>query len=259
MAIIQNYNILDIIFVSILTLSTLIGLIRGSVREVLSLVSLALAIYSAFAFADFVSTTYVAKIFDNEKVSYIVSFALILIATIFLVTLVNLFISQLLRASGLSFINRLLGLVFGFLRGAVICCVIVLVLSLIPGLHHQAWWQNASLRPIFQNLTAVTLQYVPAKVRTQLELTKNTVQQVATQIIPTSSSPTEQTPNNSDKQPLRIAEKQLLQSTNDTLQQQSGQQNSTANPEKKTKTPTQDNKATPSNPHRLILQSYQEN
>lgn len=161
MEFLQSVGILDLIFISIIVISILVGLIRGAVREVLSLVGLAAAIYLAFRFADEISKAYISQFFEQPRISYLVAFILIIIITIFVIALVNLLISQLLKASGLSFVNRFFGLIFGALRGAVICVIIVMVIRFIPGATQENWWKDSALAPFFATIAGRSFDYLP--------------------------------------------------------------------------------------------------
>lgn len=176
MEFLQSVGLLDIVFIAILSISILIGLIRGAIREVLSLVGLAAALYLAFKFSDMVSKNYVSQFFEQPKISYIISFILIIVAAIFTIALINLFISQLLKASGLSFINRLLGLVFGALRGAIICSIIVLVIGFIPGATEENWWKESTLAPFFRNIAKRSFDYMPKEVIDYVDSTKKNIE-----------------------------------------------------------------------------------
>lgn len=164
MEFIQTVGVLDIIFIGILVISIVVGLIRGAIREILSLVGLFLSVYLAFKFSDFLAKNYVSRIFESEHISYITSFILIVVGTIFAIALVNLLISQLLKASGLSWFDRLLGLVFGLLRGAVICVIIVTVLGLLPSVTKSNWWLQSSLAPIFKEVASFGVEYMPESI-----------------------------------------------------------------------------------------------
>lgn len=183
MEILEVIGILDILFIAILIISILVGLIRGAVREVLSLVGLAAAIYLAFSFSEMVSKEYLSKFFESPKVSYIVSFILIIVASIFIIALINLFFSQLLRASGLSFVNRFFGMVFGLIRGVLICSIITLILNFIPGLTNSSWYEASSTAPVFRSIANQALAYLPKEINDYLDSTKQTVSNVAGSVI----------------------------------------------------------------------------
>ncbi|PIE47978.1 MAG: hypothetical protein CSA42_01015 [Gammaproteobacteria bacterium] len=183
MDLLQTFGLLDILFIVILAISIIVGLIRGAIREILSLVGLGLAVYLAFNFSEMLSKNYVSQLFEQPRVSYIVTFILIIVITIFAVALINLLISQLLKASGLSAFNRFLGMLFGILRGAVICCIITLMLSLIPGVKNNDWWKASVGIPIFQQISDITKQYIPKNILDSLNSTGESISQVANNAI----------------------------------------------------------------------------
>lgn len=201
----QNIGILDLVFFVVLGISVALGLVRGAVREVLSLVGLAASVYFAFNFADDFSKDYVSKFIEDPSVSYIVTFVLIIVVTLFAVTLINLFARQLLKASGLSLLNRVAGGVFGILRGAIICSILVMILGFIPGVTSKSWWQSSSLAPFFTRLTKTTFQYLPNEVSNYIGATKDRVNKAAGELaIPDLQTPetpqAPQTPENAQPQ-----------------------------------------------------------
>ncbi len=200
MDLLQTIGLLDIIFIAILVISIIIGLIRGAVREVLSLVGLGLAIYLAFNFSEILSKNYVSQLFEQPRVSYIVTFILIIVITIFAVALINLLISQLLKASGLSAFNRFLGMLFGILRATVICCIITLLLSLIPDVKNNSWWKASVGVPIFQKVSDAAKQYIPKNILDSLNSTGESISQAAGNTINNAVRPN----NNKQQQQQRL-------------------------------------------------------
>lgn len=216
MDILETVGILDLIFIVILAISVLLGLIRGMIREVLSLVGLAASIYLAFTFADSLSKNYVSQFLENPRISYIVTFVLIIVATLFFVTLINLLFSQLLKASGLSFLNRFFGALFGLLRGGIICSLLVMVIGFVPGIASKPWWQASTLAPIFTNLTKTTFKYLPQEISDYFESAKDSVGNAASQMIPTPAGGA-QAPANSAAPTNRTAAPQLRPNSSSTI------------------------------------------
>lgn len=191
----QHIGLLDIIFIAILVISTLIGLIRGAIREILALVGLVIAIYLAFSFSDTVAKNYVATFFEAPKISYIISFILIIVVSLFGIALVNLFFSQLLRASGLSFVNRFLGMLFGVVRGVLIASIIALVLNFIPGLVNKNWYTDSAMAPVFRSIANQALAYLPREINDYLDSTKQKVSEVTDTVVGSAlRPPAESTP-----------------------------------------------------------------
>lgn len=211
MGFLETVGLLDAIFIGILVISVIVGLIRGGVREILSLVGLALAIYCALTFSEALSNQYVSQFFEQPRVSYIITFALIIIGVLFSVALVNLLISQLLKASGLSFLNRFFGMLFGIVRGALICCIVVFVLGFIPGVAEKNWWKVSTTVPIFKVITKELLTYLPKEIADYFEASKDEVGKLTERLAPTAEGgdATEATSNTSGTatRPDPLAEK----------------------------------------------------
>ncbi len=183
MELLQSIGFLDIIFVTILVISAVIGLIRGAVREVMSLVGLVAAVYFAFKFSDTLSKSYVSKVFEDPQVSYIVAFVLIIILTLFAIAIISSLANKLLSASGLSFVNRFLGLLFGLVRGSIINTILVLIIGFIPGVSNEGWWKQSKLAPIFRNLAQQASGQLPKDLSTYLDSGKKTLNAVGETVL----------------------------------------------------------------------------
>lgn len=131
----------DILLAVIVTASVIVGLWRGLVFEVLSLLG-------------YVAAFIAAQVFGNEVAAVLpfgpVGSALnhgVGIAATFLLALVlwglmARFIRALIRATPLSAIDRLLGAVFGVLRAAVILLIVTTVVLMTPAGRSPAWQKS---------------------------------------------------------------------------------------------------------------------
>ncbi len=128
----------DYVIVGIIAISALIGIARGFVREVLSLAIWGVAVILAVAFSDDVAAS-LPKRLDDDSLRYITAFALVFVGTLVAGALAQWIISRLVQTTGLSGTDRLLGLLFGGLRGAVVC--IVAVIALRPFANEEPWWR----------------------------------------------------------------------------------------------------------------------
>ncbi|MCX7116577.1 MAG: CvpA family protein [Legionellales bacterium] len=120
---------IDYIIIAVIALSVLTGLFRGFIKELIALCIWILAIWLAMTYSttvDFWLQSYI----QDKTVRVIVSFVSILLATILVGGLFNALLSFILRRSGLSGTDRLLGMGFGFVRGVFIVALLMLVINM---------------------------------------------------------------------------------------------------------------------------------
>ena len=163
----ENMNYLDIVLGGIVVLSALIGLARGLVKEVLSLIAWAVAIYVAWRFAETVANDHIRKFIDDALISYLAAFGILFLVTLFVVGLLNMIIAQILTSTGLSGFDRFLGMLFGLARGLVIGALVVFVIGLTP-LTKESWWLTSRLAPGFESVGAWGWERLPPNVREML-------------------------------------------------------------------------------------------
>ncbi len=137
-------NAVDIAIISVTGISCLFGLWRGFIKEVLSLVSWVAALVLARMYSETVSEL-MSGVISNEGARYVTAFVLIFVAVMLIGTLITSLFTKLLSATGLSFVNRLFGGVFGIARGAVIVLVILFITNVFVS--ETALWQESQLIP----------------------------------------------------------------------------------------------------------------
>ena len=140
---------IDYIILGIIGVSTIISLIRGFVREAMSLVVWVLAFWVAWTF--FRELAVELEMFSVPSVRLGVAFAILFLATLIIGALINYLVGQLVDKTGLSGTDRLIGMLFGAARGALLVAVLVLLAGLTP-FPEDPWWQESQLVGYFQEL-----------------------------------------------------------------------------------------------------------
>lgn len=140
---------LDWALLAVLLLSALVGLWRGLVYEVLSLAVWVAAFWLAQAYAEPVGVWLPVDGF-SPPLRVAMGFAVVFLAAAFAGGLLAWTIKKLVESVGLRPVDRVLGGVFGLLRGGVILLGLTLVVNMTP-LQSQPRWQQS---PVATQLSA---------------------------------------------------------------------------------------------------------
>ena len=140
------FNWVDWVVVALVGLSTLVSLWRGFAREALSLAGWVAAFVIANLFSVQMAAL-LAGVIDNVTGRYLAGFAILFIPTLLVTGVVNLLVRQLIRATGLGTLDRLLGTVFGLARGLIVVLVVVFVVRQLAPPEEQTWLFESQLVP----------------------------------------------------------------------------------------------------------------
>ena len=138
-------NAADALIVLIVLGSTLIGLLRGFVREAVSLVSWILAIWSAWKFGPLVEP-HLGGLLADPSVAPWIGRLVILVLVLLVGWVVGMLLSYFTRSLGLGAMDRVLGLLFGILRGVVLVGLMIIGSELLH-LNQEEWWSRSKLIP----------------------------------------------------------------------------------------------------------------
>ena len=156
----------DWIVLAVIGLSSMLGMWRGLVSELLALLAWIAAFFAARTWggvlADFLSGW--LKDPSSRQIAGLVS---VFVATLLLFAVARFVVSRLLRAVGLGLVDRFLGTLFGILRGLLVVLAIVLICGMTE-LPRQEWWREAFLAPPLETAVVATKPWLPLQVAQRL-------------------------------------------------------------------------------------------
>ena len=135
----------DALILLILLGSTAIGLLRGFVREAVSLAFWVIAIWAAWKFGPTVEP-HLGGLLADRSVSPWVGRLVILIVVLLIGWVVGLVLGYFTRSLGLGPLDRVIGLLFGVVRGVVLVGLMIIGAELL-NLNHETWWNRSKLVP----------------------------------------------------------------------------------------------------------------
>jgi membrane protein required for colicin V production len=156
-------NWADYVILAVLFISVLIGLARGLISEVLSLVIWVAAFWVAWLFGPAVARYFEGSVtLPTARIA--IGYGLCFITVLLVGAVFRFLISRLVSGTGLGGVDRLLGMLFGLARGVLIVSGVVFLLSFTP-LPNEPMWRESAMLPQFAAPAAWLGQQVPANVR----------------------------------------------------------------------------------------------
>ena len=183
----MTFNWVDYLLLAVFFISVVGGLMRGGVREVMSLLTWIAAFIVASLFAKPVASYFAGSQSAQSLISSAstgsfgmsagsqvslfalgVSFTVLFFATIIAGSLLGYFANRIVEGGGISIVNRVLGGTFGFVRGYLIDLLIIFIVQLTP-FSQENYWIQSSIVAGFQP----TVQWLGNKVQPGFESLKS--------------------------------------------------------------------------------------
>ena len=124
----MSLNLLDWFVLFILVASVVFSLLRGFVRELLGMLSLALAFFVGVWFYRTGASPF-KEVVKTENIALFLGFAFVFLGTLLLGALVIWIVQKLIKFAHIQWFDRLLGAAFGIIRGWLLGSIVFLVLT----------------------------------------------------------------------------------------------------------------------------------
>ena len=163
-------GVFDVILGGIFVVSMLVGVMRGFIREALSIASWILAIWLGIAFCG-PAGEFIAGYFSIPADGFRsgAGFALVFIGTLFGFSIISFGISKLLVKGAIKGTDRILGIGFGIARAAAIV-VAVLLVGRGMGMESSGWWQDSKYLGHFEPIANYVETMLPSNLQSSGEV-----------------------------------------------------------------------------------------
>ena len=144
-------TLLDIIVLAVMLLSGLLAMIRGFMREILSIAAWATAaVATLYGFSKLLPQA--KAYFQNDTIATIAVIAGVFIGTLVVATIITSKISDMVLDSRIGALDRTLGFLFGLGRGLLIVVVAFLFFAwLVPDKQQPDWVRSAKSLSVLQS------------------------------------------------------------------------------------------------------------
>ena len=160
---------LDLGVIGVVLVSAVLSLMRGFTREVLAIGSWIAAAAAAYYFHPYV-TPYLAPYIHKPVMLQAVAAAIVFFATLIVVSLFTVRLSDAILDSKIGALDRSLGFVFGAVRGFLLAVVAFAIFNWLVGDKQQPdWVQKAKTRPILTDTADRIIAILPEDAATTLE------------------------------------------------------------------------------------------
>lgn len=144
-------TILDLLLLGVMLISGLLAMVRGFMREILSIAAWgAAAIVTLYSFSKLLPTA--KTYFNNDTVASVVVIAGVFVGTLVVVSVITVRISDMILDSRIGALDRTLGFLFGLARGLLIVVVAYqFFIWLVPDKQQPDWVRGAKSRTVLDS------------------------------------------------------------------------------------------------------------
>lgn len=158
---------IDVVIIAIVALSALVSVARGFIKEMLSLIAWVAAFFVATNFHAQLATLFTFT--DDSAVRTVLALISLFVSTLIIIGIINMIITMLLKKTGLSGTDRILGMIFGAGRGLLIVIVAASILQLLFNfgiftvVQKEDWYTQSIILPELMKAASQLISYFGLK------------------------------------------------------------------------------------------------
>ena len=151
----------DIVILAVIGMSALVCIVRGFVKVLLSLIAWGAAFFLSINFYENLAS--LLTFTDDRSIKVVLALFILFVGTLIFIGVLNYIITLALKKTGLSGTDRLLGMVFGTLRGLCIVLVVAAIFQLLinwgmfTSVTRSEWYTNAVVLPEINKIATQVL------------------------------------------------------------------------------------------------------
>jgi membrane protein required for colicin V production len=143
-------NLTDYLVILAIVLSAIMGAMRGLLREGIALGAWVVGLFLAWHFSDLIAP-HLGGLMSDSTIRPWAARVIIVLLVLLLGAGIGAVVAHFVRLSIFSGVDRLLGFVFGVLRGFVLLGVFVILGQLLR-LQDEPWWRHSRLIPYGESI-----------------------------------------------------------------------------------------------------------
>ena len=155
-------TLLDVILLLVMLISGLLAMIRGFMREILSIAAWGVAAVAAITFSGRLVPIVKNYINLGDTAVNVIAAAIVFLIVLLLVSIITVRISDMILDSRVGALDRTLGFLFGLGRGLIIVVVAFLFFAwLVPDRSQPEWVRSAKSKVVLQSTGQWLMSMLP--------------------------------------------------------------------------------------------------
>jgi membrane protein required for colicin V production len=163
----HEINAVDYGIIGLIGMSVFMGILRGFVREAISLITWVAALVIGVLYCE--TASHWLTMISMAGLRMILAFVLLVLITLILGGLLGYFIGRLIKFTGFGVTDRMIGTIFGLARGVAVVSAAVLIASPTP-FSKDPLWTGSRLIPRFEPVALWMRDRIPEDILKKVQL-----------------------------------------------------------------------------------------